>query len=245
MIGDTEYRVNELEARLKILENKARAVTPGNAPSRGPDHPMRTLTSDGQLMHGADSDASSRIITAIQGGLAGFDSLLDVLPAPSAQQDFSGGTTQTLHITNYIRPDPIVGDIWRSHGGGFLGNASGSAQTIEFRYAVGATSVSLGTALIGSPETRLFWFLIQATVSIAGVGGLLDIISRVSVSNAVSGSAPASVSQDLLQDAGLLHSLRAPAPAIQVVGSVASVNLYFELDGFSLERLGSSSFSKV
>ena len=108
MIGDPTYQLNDLQGRVKTLESQMRTVTPGNAPSFGPAQVPRVATSVGQVLPGADSDLSSRITSAVQDGLSGLESVQDVNIAQKTV-GFGGGTTQTLYMTDYIRPDPIEG----------------------------------------------------------------------------------------------------------------------------------------
>jgi hypothetical protein len=166
MIGDTDYQVRDLLARVRILENKSRAVVPGNAPSRGPDHPSRVLTSEGQLLHGADSDLSSRIISGIQSGFAGIESLQ--FNQRSTITVLNTATTVPI-ISIPVRPDPVVGDLYRLTIAGDLQN--GAVTQFNISGNLGGTSgpLLMTTAAVNAGA---FFSLSYYNITTAGSAGV-------------------------------------------------------------------------
>src|SRR5262245_22523666 len=179
-IGDPLYQLTDLQNRVRILEQTARARAQQTSKA-DPTSPLTNATSRGQITPGMSADTFSRLGTAIQASLSGVESLQDVITA-SIIVNFGGGVTQSLVRTNYIRPDPIVGDVYRFFLGGFFQNNTVGAQTIEFRFRISAgTEPSLGTFNIAAGDTRYFWILIYITTLTAGVG-VMNLVSRATSS---------------------------------------------------------------
>jgi hypothetical protein len=244
MIGDSDYQLTDLVARVKVLENKTRAVNPGNAPSRGPDHPLRPLTSTGQIVHGSDSDMSSRITAALQEGLAGLESIQDVNRAVRTI-NFGGGATQHLFDTNYVRPDPIVGDTFRMMAGGYFLNSTGGAQNVSLGWSLGGgTSLGSSNVSLATGNYIAWWWLLLAMVTAAGSSGTYVVNGRQSWGTADTLIIGGQVTKDLIVSGSVSANLVAPVATLFAFGG-ASASLQVTLNQYSLERLGAQFASKV
>lgn len=238
--GDPQYQINDLTARLRMLENQVRAVNPGNRPSRGPDHPMQPVTSSGQTVAFADSDAQSRALTtAVQSAFAGAESLEDTVVA---RQVFPVIPNPTLHQT-FIRPDPVVGESYRIWAGGLINNNDGFGINLQFFFDVrsgGGTLVDLGTLTTVAGDERIWLLLLTVVVQTAGTTGTYAVTARLTDSNlrAVANAATA-VNQDFLQDrANIPDSLVSPVFTLQAQRSAGTAASTITLDSYLVERLG-------
>jgi hypothetical protein len=246
-IGDPLYQLNDLAARVKVLENAARAIAPQTA-SAAPHTVLTSATSRGQVTPNANADLASRITTALQAGLTGIESVVEVLTVPFPIVNFGGGTTQLLHATNYIRPDPVAGDVYRVTAFGRIDNDSGVAATIEFFFNISAgTNLFIGPVLMGNGETRWYWIDLKATVTSAGTAGNVNVTTRFSASNDARavGFNPVAVGLDYLSGFAQAYNLVAPAPQLVVVSTVTSAAITVSLKVYIIERLGAKSFSQV
>lgn len=238
--GDPIYQINDLTARIKVLENMAKASNPGNLPSRGPNHPLAVVTSSGQSSAGSDSDNFSRAFSsAVEQALAAAYSVVDV-NVQTGSVNFGGGVTQSLHQTNYLRPDSIVGDTYRISACGVIANGTGVGQTVQFQFRAssGGTLITLGT-LSAALTTQTWWLHLYWCVRTAGAAGTFFLNSRLSRGD---NSLPSVVTQDFLAIQGGVFSSVASIPELLIVGSIADPTLAVSLEQYSQERLGTSSF---
>jgi hypothetical protein len=245
-IGDPLYQLNDLVSRVKVLENAARAAVPGNRPSHGPDHPLLPVTSQGQAVPGADSDLLSRLTTAVQASLSGVESLYDVLTAEEVT-NFGGGATQVIHRTNYIRPDPIVGDVFRIFAAGDIQNGTGGAISVDYFFDIsGGGGVTLATFVVGAfSEVRMFQLHILFTVTVAGSAGVAFVITRATDTVAATLGIPTSINVDVLNEVHPSFNLVAPVPRLFCTSSVVDASIVIRLRSYTLERLGPAPFNKA
>jgi len=236
-----------LEKRLMVLEQQAKASRAKAVPFA----PLTAATSTGGGVAGigVSQDAASRAAqTAIQAGLTSGSSIEDIITAP-VTVNFGGGAVQNLYQTNYLRPDPIVGDTYRVTAGGFVTNNSGGNAQVTFTWSMAAGGGFKGfgnTGLFATGNFVCWWALLYATITTAGTAGawLTNFRGSFGAPNIAIGLNAVAL-DNINSDNTPTGNLVTPAPTIQVQSTVVAATVSVTLHQYSLERVGSNPFNKV
>lgn len=238
--GDPLYQLNDLQTRVKALEQQSKGSTAVAQPAA----PLTVATSTGQSIAGTgiSQDAQSRAITAaIQSAFASTESVEDSINA-SVGLTFTGGVPLTLRDTP-LRPDPASGDSFRLEAGGLINNNTLTAGSLRFGFTFGGSATVFLTpagSFVLAGNDFIGWFLqLLVTVDTAGSTGRFAI--NVRIADTVSGGGgPMAVNEDYLTDGSIIPcSTVTPHAVLTVTPSFASANLTMSMDTYVFERLGS------
>ena len=227
--NDPQYQINDLMNRVKVLETQAKASTKQAVPQS----PLYAATSTGQGIAGVgvSQDAQSRAVTtAVQAALAGVESLQFVFLGVNS---FSHAVaTQTLGSV-HVRPDPVVGEVYRWTGGGLFINGSAGPTTMQLGLTMnlaGFGIINTGGTVVNNGTSQPFYFTALMTVNAAGPTGRVQVISM-----AVIGSPGTAFAKSFAFNPVNLVS---PTFDVQSISSVSDPLITTEVDGLTLESLG-------
>jgi hypothetical protein len=180
-LNDTQYQVNQIKSQLKVLENQLRSQAPQTAKA-SPIGTLTNATSMGQVVAGSGSstDAFSRAIqTTVQGAISGIEALQYVQTA-GANFNLGSVSTGTLR-TEFLRPDPVIGQVYRATIGGTV-SRGGVSPGFVFQIVVNITGAASPAQAIlsitpGASTTVDFFLQAMFVTTTAGTAGIMAVNS--------------------------------------------------------------------
>lgn len=171
--GDPQYQLNALTKRVTQLETLAKA-SPAKAV---PYAPLTAATSSGGTVGGlgVGQDTVSRATnTAIQAALSGAEALQYVQTQLSSFN--LGAVTSGTIRQEFLRPYPVVGQVYRATIGGNVVRSAGAAFTITiFVDITGGTSANL--LQITPAPSATFLLQVMLVTTTAGTSAIMQVNS--------------------------------------------------------------------
>ena len=179
-LNDTQYQVNQIKSQLKVLENQLRSQAPQTAKA-SPIGTLTNATSTGQVVAGSGSstDAFSRAIqTSVQGAISATESLQYVQTAPQSF-DLGASTSYTIR-TEFLRPDPVIGQVYRATLGGNFTRGISAGYTVAIGVNITGSGGSTALFLEATPAsntTTEFFAQVMLVTTTAGTAGIMHVNS--------------------------------------------------------------------
>jgi hypothetical protein len=231
---------------LKVLENQLRSQAPQTAKA-SPIAPLTNATSTGQVVAGSGSstDAFSRAIqTTVQGAISGIEAL-QYVQTQGTNFNLGSVTSGTLR-TEFLRPDPVIGQVYRMTVGGTV-SRGGVSPGFTFGIFVNITGSPNGQLLLamtpGASTTADFFLQAVLVTTTAGTTGIMSVNSGGIFGNVNAGPPPLALISnggDGCIQAGNIGpgTLIGGSLIINFTTTALSTGSTFGFNGYILESLG-------